>query len=354
VLAISDELSDRYGEPPEPVLNLLEVARLRTAARRAGLTDITAAGNHIRFAPVDLPDSRQVRVQRLYPKTVLKPAVRTMLVPVPKTASIGGQPLRDTELLAWCGEVIRSVLADLAVGVLFRMKGSSPVLRRLIAVSAAVLGVGLVVTGCSSVKFGAAAIVGNQRITLATLDTEVTNLSQTAKLYPGTVTLSPTQEIQQTLSWLVRFQINEQLARTEGITISTGQAQTALAQIYAASKSQAESEGLSNVTLNLILAANGIPPNLATEVGRYQAIETQFVEQVNGGKIPTATAAQTATTAKLERAQCEAAKTLQIQINPQFGRLNYSQYAVVSAPSTVSRAEGKATAASTSGLTPAC
>ncbi|HEX2821941.1 MAG TPA: transcription-repair coupling factor [Streptosporangiaceae bacterium] len=118
--AIRDELTDRYGEPPEPVLNLLEVARLRTAARRAGLTDITAAGNHIRFAPVELPDSRQVRVQRLYPKTVLKPAVRTMLVPVPKTASIGGQPLRDTQLLAWCGDVIHSVLADLAVGALFR------------------------------------------------------------------------------------------------------------------------------------------------------------------------------------------------------------------------------------------
>jgi len=111
--AVRDELTDRYGEPPEPVLNLLEVARLRTAARRAGLSDITAAGNHVRFAPVELPDSRQVRVQRLYPKTVLKPAVRTMLVPVPKTAPIGGQPLRDTELLTWCGEVIRSVLADL-------------------------------------------------------------------------------------------------------------------------------------------------------------------------------------------------------------------------------------------------
>jgi transcription-repair coupling factor (superfamily II helicase) len=116
--AVRDELSDRYGEPPEPVANLLEVARLRAAARRVGLTDITAAGNHIRFAPVELPDSRQVRVQRLYPKTVLKQAVRTMLIPVPKTAVIGGQPLRDTELLAWCGEVIRSVLADLAPGVL--------------------------------------------------------------------------------------------------------------------------------------------------------------------------------------------------------------------------------------------
>ena len=49
----------------------------------------------------------------LYPKTVLKSAVRTMLVPVPKTAAIAGQPLRDTELLTWCGEVIRLVLADL-------------------------------------------------------------------------------------------------------------------------------------------------------------------------------------------------------------------------------------------------
>jgi transcription-repair coupling factor (superfamily II helicase) len=113
VTAVLEELTDRFGEPPEPVLNLLEVARLRTAARRAGLTDITAAGNHIRFAPVELPDSRQVRVQRLYPKTVVKPAVRTMLVPVPKTAPIGGQPLRDTELLAWSGQVIRSVLADM-------------------------------------------------------------------------------------------------------------------------------------------------------------------------------------------------------------------------------------------------
>jgi transcription-repair coupling factor (superfamily II helicase) len=113
ITAVHEELTDRFGEPPEPVLNLLEVARLRTGARRAGLTDITAAGQHIRFAPVELPDSRQVRVQRLYPKTLLKPAVRTMLVPTPKTASIGGQPLRDTELLTWCGEIIRSVLADL-------------------------------------------------------------------------------------------------------------------------------------------------------------------------------------------------------------------------------------------------
>jgi transcription-repair coupling factor (superfamily II helicase) len=121
VKAVREELTDRYGELPQPVITLLEVARLRFAARHAGLTDITLQGSHVRFAPVVLPDSRVVRVQRLYPKTILKPAVRTMLVPVPKTASrggtpqvstVGGEPLRDTELLAWCAEVVRSVLSE--------------------------------------------------------------------------------------------------------------------------------------------------------------------------------------------------------------------------------------------------
>jgi hypothetical protein len=234
------------------------------------------------------------------------------------------------------------------------MKGSSPVLRRLIAVSAAVVGVGLVATGCSPVKFGAAATVGSQRITLATLDTEVTNLSQHVKQYHNPSSLTAAQQTQDTLSWLIRFQINEQLARAQGITVSAAQAQTALAQIDAEAKSELASEGVSNASLNFILSYIGIPPDLATEVGRYQAIDTQYIEQVNGGKVPTATAAQTATTAKLTRAQCLAAKSLQIHVNPQFGRLNYTQVQVVSVPATVVRAEGPAKTASTAGLTPAC
>jgi transcription-repair coupling factor (superfamily II helicase) len=116
VTAVREELEDRYGALPPPVVTLLDVARLRFAAREAGLTDIALQGSHVRFAPVQLPDSRVVRVQRLYPKTLLKPAVRTMLVPVPKTGAsgggFGGEPLRDAELLAWCAEVVRSVLSD--------------------------------------------------------------------------------------------------------------------------------------------------------------------------------------------------------------------------------------------------
>ena len=115
---VRDELADRYGPPPEPVASLLDVARLRARARRAGLTDIVQQGTFIRFSPVELPDSRQVRVERLYPKTVLKPAMRNMLVPVPRVGSgrRPGQPappgaplLRDTELLTWCGQLIEAV-----------------------------------------------------------------------------------------------------------------------------------------------------------------------------------------------------------------------------------------------------
>jgi transcription-repair coupling factor (superfamily II helicase) len=139
IIAVTEELTDRYGAPPQPVLNLLEVARLRARARQAGLTDITLQGNHIRFAPVELPESRALRAQRLYPRTLLKPAVRTMLVPVPKAGfrqgpgsrggrgsgrsgasspvtPIGAPSLRDGELLAWCEELIGEIFGEMPAG----------------------------------------------------------------------------------------------------------------------------------------------------------------------------------------------------------------------------------------------
>jgi transcription-repair coupling factor (superfamily II helicase) len=110
VTSIREELLDRYGEPPEPVTSLLEVARLRARARRAGLTDITVQGKYVRFAPVELPDSGKVRLDRLYPRSILKPGVRTMLVPRPLPANVGGPPIRDEELLAWARKVVDSVV----------------------------------------------------------------------------------------------------------------------------------------------------------------------------------------------------------------------------------------------------
>ena len=86
---IEEELRDRYGVPPEPVQNLLEVARLRTVARSAGIGDIAVQGRTVRFGPVQLRESQQLRLQRLYPGSIVKDALGTILVPQPMTARVG-------------------------------------------------------------------------------------------------------------------------------------------------------------------------------------------------------------------------------------------------------------------------
>ncbi|HET7172726.1 MAG TPA: transcription-repair coupling factor [Nocardioidaceae bacterium] len=106
---VTAELTDRYGEPPAPVSNLLAVARLRLRARAAGLTDVATQGKFVRFSPVQLPDSVQVRLSRLYPGSVVKAQSHTMLVPSPETARVGGQPLRGTAVLDWADRVIEDI-----------------------------------------------------------------------------------------------------------------------------------------------------------------------------------------------------------------------------------------------------
>ncbi len=108
VRLLHEELVDRYGNPPAPVASLLQVARFRARARRAGIAEVTMSGKFVRFAPVSLPDSRVVRLGRLHPKSLVKAATSTVLVPRP---GLGVQALRDEALLEWAREVIDSVLA---------------------------------------------------------------------------------------------------------------------------------------------------------------------------------------------------------------------------------------------------
>ena len=55
---VTDELMDRYGDPPAPVRNLLEVAQLKALAHDAWVTDLTGGAQELRFtmhkdAPAD-------------------------------------------------------------------------------------------------------------------------------------------------------------------------------------------------------------------------------------------------------------------------------------------------------------
>ncbi|MEH1015375.1 transcription-repair coupling factor [Micromonospora sp. CPCC 206060] len=106
------EMTDRYGEPPAPVQNLVAVARFRLLARRYGLTDVSMQGKHIRFSPLPLPDSKQMRLKRYHPDAVYKQVADQVSVPRPSTRRIGGEPLRDQALLDWCAQLLSDVLGE--------------------------------------------------------------------------------------------------------------------------------------------------------------------------------------------------------------------------------------------------
>ncbi|MBY8887720.1 transcription-repair coupling factor [Streptomyces sp. PTM05] len=110
ITAVREELTDRYGKLPEPVENLLLVAGLRLLARKAAVADITLQGSNVRFGPVELRESQELRLKRLHPRSVLKPATRQVLVPRPTTGTIGGKPVVGRELLAWTAEFLTSVV----------------------------------------------------------------------------------------------------------------------------------------------------------------------------------------------------------------------------------------------------
>ncbi len=66
----------------------------------------------MRFGPVALRESQQLRLARLYPGSIVKDQSSTILVPAPRTARVGGQPLRDTAVLRWASELVTAVMGE--------------------------------------------------------------------------------------------------------------------------------------------------------------------------------------------------------------------------------------------------
>src|SRR5690606_27077291 len=63
---VLEELTDRYGEPPAEVTNLIAVSRLRSLAQKLALSEVIAGGPNLRIVGAELPESRQVRLKRMY------------------------------------------------------------------------------------------------------------------------------------------------------------------------------------------------------------------------------------------------------------------------------------------------
>jgi transcription-repair coupling factor (superfamily II helicase) len=53
-----------------------------------------------------------MRLQRLYPGSVIKDAVATVLVPRPASRTVSSEPLKDNDLLDWASQLIREIFRD--------------------------------------------------------------------------------------------------------------------------------------------------------------------------------------------------------------------------------------------------
>jgi transcription-repair coupling factor (superfamily II helicase) len=89
---VRSELIDRYGGPlPDPVEGLFEVATLRRVMTDAQISEATTVAGNLRIRPVELEDSRQVRLTRTIPSAQYRPETRTLLIPeraLPKTGVV--------------------------------------------------------------------------------------------------------------------------------------------------------------------------------------------------------------------------------------------------------------------------
>jgi transcription-repair coupling factor (superfamily II helicase) len=125
--SIREELIDRFGDLPIPAQTLLHVAQLRVRAKELGIAEVVLQGNFLRVAEVELKDSAQMRIQRLYPGSQIKAASKNVLIARPKTFLEGlisssdaieatesedsekSEGIRNTALITWTLNVLDDI-----------------------------------------------------------------------------------------------------------------------------------------------------------------------------------------------------------------------------------------------------
>ena len=219
--------------------------------------------------------------------------------------------------------------------------------RRGATLGVAGLGACALLAACSPVQMGAAAIAGNQRITVSSLDSNVSTLQASTTHYASTLNTLRSELAQQqeqlpidgtplprlVLNWQLTFAIANRVAAADGISVTQEQGQAALA---------ADAKSL-QVNENVFLTALGIPLSMTQQAEQYLAQNAACSKKYGSN------------TTAFAQSECTAAKALNIQVNPQFGRFDYAptMMSLVSGNDTLSRPAGTPSPADTEGLTPA-
>jgi transcription-repair coupling factor (superfamily II helicase) len=129
--SVVDELVDRYGPLPEPALRLVAVARLRLLLRQYGITEVNAISEStLRLSPLELVDSQQLRLKRLYPSAHYRATTSTVQVPIPRAGSgVGAPRIRDLELVAMVAGLVVALDGKPQEGIDITKFGGTPAMN---------------------------------------------------------------------------------------------------------------------------------------------------------------------------------------------------------------------------------
>jgi transcription-repair coupling factor (superfamily II helicase) len=111
VQSIREEMVDRFGELPEEANLLLDVAELRAFAKSLGVREVVLAGKYLRISPLTLPESKQLKLNRLFPSSLYKSQTSTVMVTIPRAAAWtppaqSEVKMGDTSLLAFARQAL--------------------------------------------------------------------------------------------------------------------------------------------------------------------------------------------------------------------------------------------------------
>jgi transcription-repair coupling factor (superfamily II helicase) len=96
------ELTDRYGSPlPSPVEALFEVGVLRRLLIKNGITEAATVAKNLRVRPIELEDSKQIRLKRVIPGAEWRPTTQTLLIPE--------RALPGTGVVTWLTDLLKQL-----------------------------------------------------------------------------------------------------------------------------------------------------------------------------------------------------------------------------------------------------
>ena len=112
---LAEELRDRFGEPPEPVENLIKLQEARIKLGRAGARTVEFRAGRLVVAPISLELEQTRALREQVPEAVYESLKKTLRIPVPDEPcrEVRGGPARSRRAACAPGRLFRPLLSRL-------------------------------------------------------------------------------------------------------------------------------------------------------------------------------------------------------------------------------------------------